>query len=189
MLLRPLPEYDEFFGYGIAIAYLEASGETVTAAYEPWRDLITDIRQFRADVHGVADRMRRGPATRGDHSRPTSLRGAVLGAVPSGGSGSGGAARVDGFQRLLVQSPQACGQHGLGPGRTAPAGPAAACSRSAQLRPVWPGEEFDGSSGAAFRLQRAWSPRGQTEAPAARTRRTSPLHSDGSRPASSVARA
>lgn len=58
VLLRPLPDYNEFFGYGIAIAYLEASGETVTTVYEPWRDLITDIRLFRADVHDVADRLR-----------------------------------------------------------------------------------------------------------------------------------
>ncbi|WP_167163190.1 toxin Doc [Streptomyces sp. MBT27] len=58
VLLRPLPDYNEFFGYGIALAYLEASGETVTSAYEPWRDLITEIRLFRVDVHDVADRLR-----------------------------------------------------------------------------------------------------------------------------------
>lgn len=58
VLLRPLPEYNDYFGYAIAGAYLEASGETVTTAYDPWRDLITEIRPFRVDVHDVADRLR-----------------------------------------------------------------------------------------------------------------------------------
>ncbi|MEU3499504.1 toxin Doc [Streptomyces hundungensis] len=58
VLLRPLPDYNEFFGYGVAVAYIEASTETITTAYEPWRDLITEIRLFRADVHDVADRLR-----------------------------------------------------------------------------------------------------------------------------------
>ncbi|MFF3159325.1 hypothetical protein [Streptomyces sp. NPDC057910] len=62
VLLRPLPEYNDYFGYAIAVAYLEASGKTVDAAYEPWRNLITDIRMLRVGVHDVADRLRsRGP--------------------------------------------------------------------------------------------------------------------------------
>ncbi|MFF4188209.1 toxin Doc [Streptomyces sp. NPDC001691] len=64
VLLRPLPEYNEYFGYAIAGAYLEASGETVTTAYDPWRDLITEIRLLRVDVHDVADRLRSlGPSS------------------------------------------------------------------------------------------------------------------------------
>lgn len=58
VLLRPLPARNEFFGYGVAIAYIQASGESVDAAYEPWRDLITDIRALRLTVYDIADRLR-----------------------------------------------------------------------------------------------------------------------------------
>ncbi|MEJ8654745.1 toxin Doc [Streptomyces sp. MS1.AVA.3] len=58
VLLRPLPARNEYFGYGVAIAYIKASGETVDTTYEPWRDLITDIRALRVTVFDVADRLR-----------------------------------------------------------------------------------------------------------------------------------
>ncbi|GHA66064.1 hypothetical protein GCM10010372_77310 [Streptomyces tauricus] len=59
VLLRSLPARNEFFAYGVAVAYLKASGENVdTTAYEPWRDLIADIRALRLTVYDIADRLR-----------------------------------------------------------------------------------------------------------------------------------
>ncbi|MGY1583777.1 toxin Doc [Streptomyces sp. MN13] len=58
VLLRPLPARNEYFAYGVAIAYIRASGDTVDSSYEPWRDLITDIRALRLTVFDVADRLR-----------------------------------------------------------------------------------------------------------------------------------
>lgn len=58
VLLRPLPARNEYFGYGVAIAYVRASGETVDDAFDPWRDLINDIRALRLNVFDVADRLR-----------------------------------------------------------------------------------------------------------------------------------
>lgn len=58
VLLRPLPARNEAYGYGVAVAYLEASGEPVDPAYEPWRDLITSIRALRLDSYEIADRLR-----------------------------------------------------------------------------------------------------------------------------------
>ncbi|MFD7748038.1 toxin Doc [Streptomyces sp. NPDC059698] len=58
VLLRPLPVRSELFGYGVAMAYIEASGESVDAAYESWRDLIRDIQALRLSVYDVADRLR-----------------------------------------------------------------------------------------------------------------------------------
>ncbi|WP_326658876.1 toxin Doc [Streptomyces canus] len=59
VLLRPLPARNEFFAYGVAVAYLRASGESVdTAAYEPWRTLVEDIRALRLTVYDIADRLR-----------------------------------------------------------------------------------------------------------------------------------
>ncbi|MEU2765141.1 toxin Doc [Streptomyces sp. NPDC007027] len=58
VLLRPLPVRNELFAYGVATAYIEASGETVDTAYEPWRDLIMDIQALRLTVYDVADRLR-----------------------------------------------------------------------------------------------------------------------------------
>ncbi|WND24179.1 toxin Doc [Streptomyces violaceus] len=58
VLLRPLPARSEFFGYGVAIAYIKASGQSVDTTYEPWRDLITDIRALRLTVYDIADRLR-----------------------------------------------------------------------------------------------------------------------------------
>jgi hypothetical protein len=58
VLLRPLPVRNEFFGYGVAVAYIEASGETVDAPYEQWRELIHDIRALRLDAYNIAARLR-----------------------------------------------------------------------------------------------------------------------------------
>jgi hypothetical protein len=58
VLLRPLPARNEYFGFGVAVAYIKASGETVDTTYEPWHDLITDIRALRVTVFDVADRLR-----------------------------------------------------------------------------------------------------------------------------------
>ncbi|MCX4970817.1 toxin Doc [Streptomyces sp. NBC_00654] len=58
VLLRPLPARSELFGYGLATAYIEASGESVEAVYESWRDLIMDIQALRLTVFDVADRLR-----------------------------------------------------------------------------------------------------------------------------------
>ncbi|MFD9543882.1 toxin Doc [Streptomyces sp. NPDC060022] len=58
VLLRPLPARNEAFGYGVAIAYLEASGERVATTYEPWRELINGIRLLRLDSYGIADQLR-----------------------------------------------------------------------------------------------------------------------------------
>ncbi|WP_328929714.1 toxin Doc [Streptomyces sp. NBC_00190] len=58
VLLRPLPARNEYFGYGVAVAYIKASGKDVDTAFEPWRDLITDIRALRLTVYDVADRLR-----------------------------------------------------------------------------------------------------------------------------------
>ncbi|WP_455357174.1 toxin Doc [Streptomyces sp. SYSU K217416] len=58
VLLRPLPARNEAYAYGVAIAYLEASGERVDTTYEPWRDLINDIRSLRLDSYEIAERLR-----------------------------------------------------------------------------------------------------------------------------------
>ncbi|MFJ6493486.1 toxin Doc [Streptomyces californicus] len=58
VLLRPLPARSELYAYGVATAYIEASGETVDAAYDSWRDLIMDIQALRLSVYDVADRLR-----------------------------------------------------------------------------------------------------------------------------------
>lgn len=58
VLLRPLPVRSELFAYGVATAYIEASGASVDASYEPWRDLIMDIQALRLTVYDVAGRLR-----------------------------------------------------------------------------------------------------------------------------------
>jgi prophage maintenance system killer protein len=58
VLLRPLPARNEYFAYGVAIAYIRASGQSVDDSYEPWRELITDIRALRLTVYDIADRLR-----------------------------------------------------------------------------------------------------------------------------------
>ncbi|WP_328965700.1 hypothetical protein [Streptomyces virginiae] len=49
----------------MAISYLEASGKQVNPTYEPWRDLVTDIRALRLDSYEIADRLRSMQAHRG----------------------------------------------------------------------------------------------------------------------------
>ncbi|MGW3819716.1 hypothetical protein [Streptomyces sp. NPDC005046] len=44
VLIRQLPARDEFYAYGVAVAYIQASAQIVDAPYEQWRDLINDIR-------------------------------------------------------------------------------------------------------------------------------------------------
>ncbi|MBT2370346.1 toxin Doc [Streptomyces sp. ISL-10] len=58
VLLRPLPARNGFFGMGVAVSYIRASGEDVATAFEPWRDLIADIRALRLTVYDIADRLR-----------------------------------------------------------------------------------------------------------------------------------
>lgn len=58
ILLRPLPFRNEAFGYGVAIAYLDASGERIDTRTELWFQLIDDIRALRLDVYGIAERLR-----------------------------------------------------------------------------------------------------------------------------------
>ncbi len=58
VLLRPLPARNEAYAYGVTIAYLEASGQRVDTTYEPWRNLINDIRALRMDSYGIAERLR-----------------------------------------------------------------------------------------------------------------------------------
>ncbi|MGV2918291.1 hypothetical protein [Streptomyces alfalfae] len=64
VLLRPLPARNEYFAYGVAVAYIQASGESVDTSYQPWHDLITDIRALRLSVYDVADRLRSLPPPR-----------------------------------------------------------------------------------------------------------------------------
>ncbi|WP_420709104.1 toxin Doc [Streptomyces sp. AS58] len=58
VLLRPLPARNEVYGYGVAIAYLEASGERVDTKFELWRELIYDIQGLRLDSYGIAEKLR-----------------------------------------------------------------------------------------------------------------------------------
>ncbi len=58
VLQRPLPARNELYGYAVAIAYLEASGETVEADQDQWIQLIDDIRALRLDSFDIADRLR-----------------------------------------------------------------------------------------------------------------------------------
>jgi hypothetical protein len=53
VLLRPLPARNEYFAYGVAVACIRASGETVDASYKPWR---ADHRHPRAAPDGVRHR-------------------------------------------------------------------------------------------------------------------------------------
>ncbi|MFF0430023.1 toxin Doc [Streptomyces sp. NPDC004520] len=58
VLLRPLPARNAFFAYGVAVAYIRASGATVDDAFEPWETLIRDVRGLRLSVYDIADRLR-----------------------------------------------------------------------------------------------------------------------------------
>ncbi|MFE9803895.1 hypothetical protein ACFYP6_34480 [Streptomyces goshikiensis] len=53
------PARNEAYGYGVAIAYLEASGNLVDTVYEPWRNLVNDIRgALSLDSYAIAERLR-----------------------------------------------------------------------------------------------------------------------------------
>ncbi|MFF1746387.1 toxin Doc [Streptomyces mirabilis] len=58
VLQRPLPARNELYGYGVAVGYIEASGETVVASEEQWIQLIADIKALRLDTFDIADRLR-----------------------------------------------------------------------------------------------------------------------------------
>ncbi|MET7854842.1 toxin Doc [Streptomyces avermitilis] len=58
VLQRPLPARNELYGYGVAVAYIEASDETVAASEEQWIQLIEDIKALRLDTFDIADRLR-----------------------------------------------------------------------------------------------------------------------------------
>lgn len=58
VLQRPLPARNELYGYGVAVAYIEASGETIAASEEQWIQLIEDIKALRLDTFDIADRLR-----------------------------------------------------------------------------------------------------------------------------------
>ncbi|MFF9127895.1 toxin Doc [Streptomyces sp. NPDC014889] len=58
VLLRPLAARNEVYGYGVAIAYLEAFGERVDTKFELWRELIHDIRGLWLDSYGITERLR-----------------------------------------------------------------------------------------------------------------------------------
>lgn len=64
VLQRPLPARNELYGYAIAVAYIEASGQTVVASEQQWIQLIEDIKALRLDSYSIADRLRswRDPA-------------------------------------------------------------------------------------------------------------------------------
>ncbi|MFJ5726069.1 hypothetical protein [Streptomyces sp. NPDC093149] len=58
VLQRPLPARNEFYGYAVAVAYIEASGETADASQAQRVQLIEDIKALRLDAFDVADRQR-----------------------------------------------------------------------------------------------------------------------------------
>ncbi|MET9427816.1 MULTISPECIES: toxin Doc [unclassified Streptomyces] len=58
VLLRPLPARNAYFAYGVAVAYIRASGKDVDDSFGPWEDLIRDIRGLRLTVYDIADRLR-----------------------------------------------------------------------------------------------------------------------------------
>lgn len=58
VLLRPLPARNELYAYGVAIAYLEASGHHVHTEFELWRNLIHDVRALKLDSYGIAGHLR-----------------------------------------------------------------------------------------------------------------------------------
>ncbi|MFF9340769.1 MULTISPECIES: toxin Doc [unclassified Streptomyces] len=58
VLLRPLAARNAFFAYGVTVAYIRASGKTVDDTFEPWEDLVRDIRGLRLSVYDISDRLR-----------------------------------------------------------------------------------------------------------------------------------
>ena len=58
VLQRPLPARNELYGYGVAVAYIEASGGTGHASQAQWIQLIEDIKALRLSTFDIADRLR-----------------------------------------------------------------------------------------------------------------------------------
>ncbi|HEY5834353.1 toxin Doc [Streptomyces sp.] len=58
VLQRPLPARNELYGYAVAVAYIEASSETVVATQQQWIQLIEDIKALRLTTYDIADRLR-----------------------------------------------------------------------------------------------------------------------------------
>ncbi|MFB7545027.1 toxin Doc [Streptomyces zaomyceticus] len=58
VLVQPLPARNEAFGYGVAVAYIQASGESIDGSIDEWRDLMNDVRALRVNVFDIADRLR-----------------------------------------------------------------------------------------------------------------------------------
>ncbi|MFD4371075.1 toxin Doc [Streptomyces sp. NPDC058486] len=58
VLQRPLPARNELYGYAVAVAYIEASGLTVTADQQQWIQLIKEIKELRMDSYDIAERLR-----------------------------------------------------------------------------------------------------------------------------------
>lgn len=58
VLQRPLPARNELYGYAVALAYVQASGESIEAPREQWIQLIDDIRALRLGVYDIAARLR-----------------------------------------------------------------------------------------------------------------------------------
>jgi prophage maintenance system killer protein len=58
LLQRPLPTRNELYGYAVVVAYIETSGETVSASQLQWIQLIEDIKALRLDTFDIADRLR-----------------------------------------------------------------------------------------------------------------------------------
>ncbi|WP_225642567.1 toxin Doc [Streptomyces werraensis] len=58
VLERPLPARNELYGYAVATAYIQASGEPVAGTEQEWIQLIQDIKALRLTTYDVADRLR-----------------------------------------------------------------------------------------------------------------------------------
>ncbi|MER7810287.1 hypothetical protein [Streptomyces sp900116325] len=58
VLTRPLPGRNELYGYAVAVACIESSGETVNAGQAQWIQLIEDSKALRLDTFDIADRLR-----------------------------------------------------------------------------------------------------------------------------------
>ncbi|MFF4337668.1 toxin Doc [[Kitasatospora] papulosa] len=58
VLVQPLPARNEVFGYGVAVAYVKASGESIDGSIDEWRALMADVRALRVNVFDIADRLR-----------------------------------------------------------------------------------------------------------------------------------
>ena len=58
VLERPLPARNELYGYAVAVAYIQASGETIAGTQQEWIQLIQDIKALRLTTYDIADRLR-----------------------------------------------------------------------------------------------------------------------------------